>query len=233
MPDADADLPSSALEIRAAVYTAVRRFFALHEYLEVETPIRIPAPLPETNIEAQPSGKWFLQTSPEACMKRLLAAGLPKIYQICKCFRQDERGRNHLPELTMLEWYTAHADYRCMMAQCEALIGSIAKDVKNRLALTFRKQMIDLHPPWQRLSVVDAFYKYGRISMEEALEADRFDETMGLDIEPRLGWNQPFFYMTIRPSAAPWPEPSPTTRILSNGLNFTLVGLSFAMPSVN
>ena len=88
MPHVDADLPFSAMELRAAIYAAVRHFFALHAYLEVETPIRIPAPLPEVHIDAQPSGMWFLQTSPEACMKRLLAAGLPRIYQICKCFRQ-------------------------------------------------------------------------------------------------------------------------------------------------
>lgn len=193
MPHADADLPSSALELRAAVYAAVRRFFALHAYLEVETPIRIPAPLPEVHIDAQPSGKWFLQTSPEACMKRLLAAGLPRIFQICKCFRQGERGSRHLPELTMLEWYTAQADYGHMMTQCEALIGFIAQAVVAGLDMSYRKHMIDLRPPWQRLAVADAFKKYGGMSMEEALRADRFDEVMGIEIEPHLGWTHPVF----------------------------------------
>ncbi len=110
------------LEIRAQVLRAVREFFQTAGYLEVETPIRIPTPAPEAHIEASPAGEWFLQTSPELCMKRLLAAGYEKIFQICACFRAGERGDRHLPEMTLLEWYTAQADYRDMMAQCEQLI---------------------------------------------------------------------------------------------------------------
>ena len=86
---------------------SIRHFFIQHDFLEVETPVRIPSPAPEEHIEAIPSGNWFLQTSPELCMKRLLAAGYPRIFQFCKCFRADERGGRHLPEFTMLEWYVA------------------------------------------------------------------------------------------------------------------------------
>ncbi|MCP3955223.1 MAG: EF-P lysine aminoacylase GenX, partial [Desulfobacterales bacterium] len=80
------------LEIRARVLHAVRNFFEGEGYLEVETPIRIPAPAPEEHIDATESGEWFLHPSPELCMKRLLAAGFQKIYQICRCFRSGERG---------------------------------------------------------------------------------------------------------------------------------------------
>ena len=100
------------LEIRARVLRSVRDFFWKEGYLEVETPVRIPAPAPEEHVDAPASGEWFLQTSPELCMKRLLAAGFERIYQICPCFRSGERGRRHLPEMALLEWYTAHADYR-------------------------------------------------------------------------------------------------------------------------
>lgn len=181
----------SALQLRAAVYTALRRFFTRHGYLEVETPLRIPAPLPEAHIDALPSGTWYLQPSPEALMKQLLAAGLPRIFQICKCFRQGERGRRHLPEMTMLEWYTAHEDYSHMMAQCEAMICFVAKEVKSANRIQYQGRTVDLRPPWPRLAVAEAFEAYAGMTMAQALARERFDEIMGLEIEPQLGWEQP------------------------------------------
>jgi lysyl-tRNA synthetase class 2 len=89
---------SQVLQLRAKIIQSIRLFFINHNFLEVETPLRIPAPAPEENIEALPSGNWFLQTSPELCLKRMLAAGYPRIFQISKCFRADERGDKHLPE---------------------------------------------------------------------------------------------------------------------------------------
>ena len=96
------------LERRARVFDAVRSFFTASGFLEIETPVRIPAPAPEMHIDAQESGDWFLQTSPELCMKRLLAAGYEKIFQISRCFRKGERGNRHVPEMTLLEWAEAH-----------------------------------------------------------------------------------------------------------------------------
>ncbi len=143
----------SNLELRAAVIQCVRRFFIHNDYLEVETPARIPAPAPEAHIDAQPSGKWYLQTSPELCMKRLLAAGYPRIFQVCKCFRKNERGRRHLPELTMLEWYTAGHDYTDMMTQCEALITAVADRLDSKGTLSYQGRQIDLSLPWPRMTV--------------------------------------------------------------------------------
>ena len=94
-----------ALWLRARIVQAIRQFFTEKNYLEVETPVLIPAPAPETHIDAIRAGDVYLQPSPELCMKRLLAAGYPKIFQISKCFRSEERGERHLPEFTLLEWY--------------------------------------------------------------------------------------------------------------------------------
>ncbi len=184
---------SERLYRRAAILSAVRQFFEARDYLEIDTPIRIPAPAPEAHIDAVASGEWFLQTSPELCMKRLLAAGLPKIYQICKCFRLGERGDRHLPEMTMLEWYTAGHDYQHMMAQCQALIIAVAERLKLMPELTFRGRKIKLFPPWQRLSVAEAFDRYTDTDTASAIADDRFDELMGLAIEPHLGWDRPLF----------------------------------------
>ncbi len=178
---------------RNAMLTAIRHFFAEQGYLEVETPIRIPAPAPEAHIDAEPSGDWYLQTSPELCMKQLLSAGYERIFQICKCFRQKERGGRHLPEMTLLEWYSAGENYGHMMDQCQALISCVAQKLKIGPACTYRKRRIDLNPPWDRLSVARAFDLYGSLSMSRALTHGCFDEIMGLEIEPKLGWQRPVF----------------------------------------
>jgi lysyl-tRNA synthetase class 2 len=181
------------LRLRARIIRTVRQFFAEHDYLEVETPIRIPAPAPEAHIDAQPSGNWFLQTSPELCMKRLLAAGYPRIFQICKCFRRNERGRRHLPELTMLEWYTAGHDYSNMMTQCEALLTEVAGSIGHKEGLCYQGRRIDLSLPWPRIKVAEAFDRLAGISVVQAMEEDRFEEVLALEIEPRLGVEKPLF----------------------------------------
>lgn len=182
-----------ALQRRAAMMRAIRRFFDDRGYLEVETPIRIPAPAPEAHIDAPSSGDWFLQTSPELCMKRLIAAEYPRIYQISKCFREGERGRLHLPEFTMLEWYCRGADCRTLMQECEALIPAVAQALGRGETMVYQGLTIALAPPWERLSVTDAFAKYASLSLREALENDRFDEIMAGEIEPRFGDGRPVF----------------------------------------
>ena len=94
----------AALELRARMLSSVRHWLEGAGFLAVETPVRLPAPALEDYIEAEPSGEEWLRTSPELHMKRLLAAGYEKIYQIGPCFRKDEKGNRHLPEFTMLEW---------------------------------------------------------------------------------------------------------------------------------
>jgi lysyl-tRNA synthetase class 2 len=181
------------LVLRAEMLQAVRGFFNRRGYLEVETPVRIPVPLPEAHIEPFASEGWVLQPSPELCMKRLLAAGHRRIFQICKCFRKGERGRRHLPEMTLLEWYGAGDTYRDLMTETEALIGEAARALGLGGTIAAEGGAVDLAPPWPRMSVRDAFARYAPLSAEAALAAGRFDELMGLAIEPRLGRERPLF----------------------------------------
>ena len=190
------------LVFRAKILDALRAFFNARGYLEVETPIRIPGPLPEAHIQAVASDGWYLQTSPELCMKQLLAAGYERIFQICKCFRQQERGARHLPELTLLEWYTAGQNYRAMMDQCEELICLVAEQVGCLHALVYQGMPIDLSRPWQRLTVSEAFARFGSLSMAQALNEDRFDELMALEIEPGLAGDRPVFLCDYPASSA-------------------------------
>jgi len=182
-----------ALQQRARLLQGIRRFFIGKGYLEVETPHRIPTPAPESYIDAVPSDTWFLHASPEICMKRMMAAGYEKIFQICRCWRGKERGSQHLPEFTLLEWYRAGGDYRSLMEECEELIRSVAGAIGLGQKIIFRGHEIDLSEPWERISVNEAFQDYTQTTMTEALEQKLFDEIMVQDIEPRLGVEKPTF----------------------------------------
>jgi lysyl-tRNA synthetase class 2 len=123
------------LKRRAQLLADVRRFFAARQVLEVETPVLSQAAPTATyldSFEAQylPPGSepqsYYLQTSPEFLMKRLLAAGSGDIYQIARVFRNGELGRLHNPEFTMLEWYRPALDYHGLMDEVDALLQQVA-----------------------------------------------------------------------------------------------------------
>jgi lysyl-tRNA synthetase class 2 len=116
-------------------------------------------------------------------MKRLLAAGYPKIFQICKCFRQGERGGTHLPEFTMLEWYRAGADYSGLMDECEEMLLYVSNRVGLGKEIRYQDNLIDLKRPWQRISVKEALERYASSSVEDAIQRDCFDQVM--DLYPR------------------------------------------------
>jgi elongation factor P--(R)-beta-lysine ligase len=182
-----------ALRVRACMLQSIRHFFVERDYLEIETPCRVPALIPEMHIDAVVSGDWFLHPSPEACMKRLLAAGFEKIFQICKCFREGERGAKHLPEFSMLEWYRQDADYLSLMEECQDLVISVSLAVSGKSDIVYQGRQISLHGSWERLSVREAFERYAAISAEDALRNSCFDEVMVCDIEPNLGIDHPTF----------------------------------------
>jgi lysyl-tRNA synthetase class 2 len=182
-----------ALHLRAGLHSSVRRFFNDRGFLEVDTPVRVPSPAPEEHIEAVASGAWFLQTSPELCMKRLVAAGYPKVFQICKCFRADERGGRHLPEFTMLEWYEAGIDYLELMTQCEQLLRTVFKDAGYETSLPRKERLIGLEGDWPRMTVGEAFSRHAPESARKALDGNRFEEVLTEYVEPHLGVDKPVF----------------------------------------
>ena len=178
-----------ALEARARIVQTIRAFFIAEGFLEVETPQRIPVNAPELHIDAVRSGAWSLHTSPELCMKRLLAAGYPRIFQICRVWREAERGERHLPEFTLLEWYRTDADYLTLMDDCEALLRFLVPAG----VLQVQGGEIALAGPWERITLADAFAAYASLPLGEALAAGRFDEILTSEVEPRLGQERPTF----------------------------------------
>lgn len=183
------------LIVRARIIKAIRSFFDTRGFLEVETPLRIPANAPEEYIEPQSSGEHYLHTSPEICMKRLLCRDHEKIFQICRCWRSGERGSRHVPEFTMLEWYRANSSYYELMKDCEELLQHISKQCYSSTTLSYGSLPIAMNDGLITISVEDAFRRFSDVSMEEAVKDGSFDERMVMHIEPALVQNKPVILM--------------------------------------
>ncbi len=176
---------------RALIFQLVRNFFAGQDFLEVETPLRMPAVAPEANIVPFESEGWFLSTSPELHMKRLLAAGYERLFQLSHCFRRDERGRHHNPEFTLLEWYRAGGDYRQMISDTEALVMSLVTGLKLKPVIRYQHQDIDLIPPWPRITVREAFLSAAGWDPVARSDPLRFDVDLVTRVIPAFPLDRP------------------------------------------
>src|SRR5512147_972749 len=136
------------LELRCQVIQAIRSFFSGNGFLEVQTPVRTSAPAPELHIDAIAASGWFLSTSPELHMKRLLAAGYERIFQLTPAFRAAERGRLHHPEFTILEWYRLGADYKVLQADCRELFESICRVVGKSGGFHSQGKWLEVRGEW-------------------------------------------------------------------------------------
>ena len=186
--------------------TRARAFFAARGVLEVDTPILSTAGVTDPQIEsisAEVRGfphRFFLSTSPEFPMKRLLAAGCGDVYQICKVFRDAERGRWHNPEFTMLEWYRLGFDDAALMTEVEDLVRQLLAPERQLAAaerLTYAEALrrhagVDAH-----LAGEDDLDRAARrlgIECQASLDRDaKLDLLMGLAVGPRLGRERPCF----------------------------------------
>jgi lysyl-tRNA synthetase class 2 len=131
--------PTASLEVlrlRARLLGQLRAHFASTGTLEVETPVLLRAAVTDVHLEslgvhrADGTPVGFLQTSPEYAMKRLLCAGAPDIFQVARVFREGERGRNHNPEFTMIEWYRRGMDHLALMGDVETLLRALLEPLR-------------------------------------------------------------------------------------------------------
>lgn len=181
----------SNLQRRAAIYQFTRDFFHQQGFLEVETPVRVPSVAPELYITPFESEDWFLSTSPELYMKRLLAAGYNKLFQISHCFRKDEQGRWHNPEFALLEWYRTGTDYMQMIRDTEQLVITLAKQLRLSTKIQYRGLNIDLSLPWQRITIQDAFLKAAGWDPVAEPDPVRFDTDLVDKVIPSFNQSRP------------------------------------------
>ena len=174
------------LERRARIVRAIRTFFDSRDFIEVETPVRIDAPAPEEFIDCPPVvGGGFLRASPELQMKKLLAQGLDRIYQIGPCFREGERGERHNPEFTMIEWYRRDVDYLAIMEDTKLLFLELFKVQGLRFKEgddNFKHETLN----FKLLRVRDAYREYAGWDPWTDWDHDRFDLDMANVVEPAL-----------------------------------------------
>lgn len=181
-----------ALELRCRVLGLIRAFFEGEGFLEVQTPLLTAAPAPEVHISPIPAGpSLFLSTSPELHMKRLLAAGFEKIFQITRAFRAGEHGRFHHPEFTILEWYRSGADYKDLQRDCQKLARFTCRGVAKGSELFFRGVRLDFEGDWERFSVREAFEKFAGWDPGPRPDEDRFDCDMSEKVQKNLGFPTP------------------------------------------
>ena len=214
-----------AVRARAKMLAAIRSWFGANGFVEVETPILFEhsglnphIDEFETAYRVSPGDRnprrLFLRTSPEVFHKRLLAAGLPKFYEIGRFFRNGEVTDSHNPEFTGLEFYEANADYRRVMEITEQVLSTAIAAVAGSMRIRMDKTEIDVTPPWDRMTVREAFAARAGVTLPatddvaalsaEAKrigiavhESDAFDDVFFRifleKIDPHLGRPKPLF----------------------------------------
>ncbi len=212
------------LAIRAKIMKAVRVYFDAQSFDEVETPILQVCPVIDTHIRAFATQRrgvsgdveetLYLHTSPEFAMKKLMVAGMERVYQIVNVFRNAEGSKRHRCEFKLIEWYRTHADYNDMMCDCEGLLRACAKAAGVNI-LQYKNHQCDPFKDFERLTVAEAFERYAGIdlmavlddkaALREAVNAlglhsadddqwdDLFFRVMDEKIESQLGMDAPTF----------------------------------------
>lgn len=212
------------LEARGAIIRETRRFFDDQAFAEVESPILQVCPVIDAHIRAfgtdlrgvdgEISRKLYLHTSPEFAMKKLMVAGMERIYQICHVFRNAEDTARHSPEFTMIEWYRTGVDYTHIMEDCVGLLRAVATRLGIKKYI-YKQFGCDPFDEFETLTVRDAFVRYAGFDLEpylddteglrnqvrgiglRAADDDQWDDlffrVMDAKIEPNLGMMRPTF----------------------------------------
>jgi lysyl-tRNA synthetase, class II len=181
-------------EIRTRMVTAIRRQLDEWGFLEVETPILQPRyggafAEPFVTQSNELDTDLYLRIATELYLKRLIAGGLERVYELGRDFRNESVSYKHQPEFTMVEWYEAYADYRDTMERIEQLVAAVAEEVTGTTKVTFRGHEVDLAPPWRRLKLLDALEAEGLWTRDEA-ELRRRLEERGIDTSADKSWAQ-------------------------------------------
>lgn len=152
------------LRDHARAMAATRAFFTERGFVEVATPLRVPAPGVDFHVDAIECSGQYLITSPELHMKRLLVGGLPRIFQLAKVARADEQGPLHAPEFTMLEWYRAFSDLEQVLRDTEQLVRSVVRSLAGEdQVFVLGKRKVNVAEPFERLTVREAFARYAGV----------------------------------------------------------------------
>ncbi|NLM42917.1 MAG: lysine--tRNA ligase [Clostridiales bacterium] len=157
---------------RTKIIQCVRKFFDDRGFLEVDTPVLATiasgaAARPFVTHSNALGIDLYLRIATELYLKRLIVGGFEKVYEMGKDFRNEGISVRHNPEFTMIELYEAYADYNDMMEYCEQCISYCAQEVLGTTKITYQGTEIDLTPPWDRITMIDAVKKYSGVDFRE------------------------------------------------------------------
>ena len=253
------------LEARATITAALRRVFSELEFLEVDTPALQVSPGMEPHLrgfatdleglDPRDRRRLYLHTSPEFAMKKLLAGGMERIFQLSHVFRNGERSTTHHPEFSMLEWYRAGAGYHDLIEDCRRLLTAAAEAVPGHDGFAWQGRHADPAAEWQILTVAEAFERHAGIDLlatapdpevpdiallaEQARslgivarDGDRWDDLffrIFLDhVEPKLGIGAPTVLTDYPVSMAALSRPKPDNPHLAERIEIYVCGLELA-----
>ncbi|MCF6435614.1 elongation factor P--(R)-beta-lysine ligase [Pseudoalteromonas sp. MMG022] len=198
----------STLKQRAKILATIRAFFAKREVLEVETPSMCGASVTDVHLVSfktrfvgpgnHQGQDLYLQTSPEFAMKRLLASGSGPIYQLAKAFRNEESGRHHNPEFTMLEWYRPGFDEFDLMDEIDQLMQLVLK-CRPCTSMTYQQAFMDvlgldpLSASLDELKQCASEHGYTDIAATETNPDTLLQLLFCMQIEPKIGIDAPCF----------------------------------------
>ncbi len=192
-----------------------RAYFVEQRFVEVSTPLRVPAPGVDFHVDAiEASGKYLI-TSPELDMKRLLVGGMPRIFQLSRVARADEDGPLHAPEFTMLEWYRSFSELEEVLADTENLVRRVVRELSGEdEVFVLGKRKVDVGKPFERITVREAFARYADVADAARLaerNEDRYFELLVSRVEPALAARPRPVFLTHYPiSQAALSRPHPT-----------------------
>jgi lysyl-tRNA synthetase class 2 len=180
---------------RAGTIAAVRRWFDGRGFVEVETPVLQPLyggalARPFTTHHNALDRDLYLRIATELYLKRLLVGGIDKVYELGKDFRNEGISHKHNPEFTMLEWYEAYADYNDVATELEVLVSSVAQEVLGTTKIEREGEVIDLTPPWRRVTLREAIKEKTGIDVLEHPSREQLAEAMGSEADPEEGWGK-------------------------------------------
>jgi lysyl-tRNA synthetase class 2 len=238
--------PSASIETlkqRANIIQKIRQFFALKNVMEVDTPALSQATITDLHLytfvttfnnPSSPAAKtMYLQTSPEFAMKRLLCAGSGAIFQLSKAFRNEEAGRFHNPEFTMLEWYQPAYDHFQLMAEMDELLSSIlgwetADKISYQNAFKQHLACDPLSASLEELKEVASQYGYADIAAKEQDPDTLLNLLFSQQIEPKIAQNRPCFVYDFPASQAALARISPTDSRVAERFELYFMGIELA-----
>lgn len=175
---------------RSKIISIIRNTLDAAAYLEVETPSLQPlyggaSAEPFTTHHNALDIDLYLRISPELYLKRMMAAGFPKVYEIARNFRNEGIDMTHNPEFTMVEWYEAYSDYKKQMAFVESMFKDIVKGVHGGKAFTSGENEIDVSKPFKVISYFDLIKEYGKLENPENISIEDLGahaKTLGVEV---------------------------------------------------